>query len=153
MYLGAAALEPSQLLTSLQAGTESVRGAASVMNSPRWSPCPENLLTLLAPGFFGNMTHCALLGTLVPVEMCLFIGIVVCLWQSMAPSVDNGSFARAGPTLDHSPSPRPRFEYSPVPRSVSWGPGFDRLRGNAKIHHSRILFMAMLAGTGLDHTF
>jgi len=64
------------MLTSLQAASESVRaGGVSYRFASMVSFAPENLLTLLTPGFFGDMLTVPYWGQWYLWEMCLFIGV------------------------------------------------------------------------------
>lgn len=75
LYAGAAALGAVQLLTTLQAASESVRSnGVGYEFASMLSFAPENLLTLLAPGFFGDMATVPYWGRWYLWEMCLFIG-------------------------------------------------------------------------------
>ena len=153
MYAGAAALGSVQLLTSLQAGSESVRGGGvSYEFASMVSFAPENLLTLLAPGFFGNMTTVPYWGRWYLWEMCLFIGI-----GGLSLAVYGAVYGRRDFRRVLVPmtiilvilafgSNTPLF-----PILYRWMPGFDHLRGNAKFIVHASLLMAMLAGAGLDH--
>ena len=153
MYVGAAALGAIQLLTSFQAGSESVRGGGvSYEFASMVSFTPENLLTILSPWFFGNMATVPYWGRWYLWEMCLFIGIsglslavygAVCgrreVHRTLVPVTIILLVLAFG-------SNTPLF-----PILYRWLPGFDHLRDNAKFIIPASLLMAMLAGTGLDH--
>jgi hypothetical protein len=153
MYLGAAALGAVQLLTSLQAGSESVRaGGVSYEFASMVSFAPENLLTLLAPQFFGNMTTVPYWGRWYLWEMCFFIGIsglslavygAVCGRREVRRALLPITIILLVLALG-SNTPLFRILYR-------WVPGFNHLRGNGKFIVHASLFMTMLAGTGLDH--
>jgi hypothetical protein len=153
MYVVAAALGAVQLFTSLQAGSESVRGGGvSYEFASMVSFAPENLLTLLSPGFFGNMTTVPYWGRWYLWEMCLFMGVGG-LSLAVYGAVDGRRDLRRvlAPTIVilvilafGSNTPLFRILYR-------WIPGFDHLRGNAKFIVHASLLMAMLAGSGLDH--
>ncbi len=152
MYVVAMALGAVQLLTSFQAASESVRaGGISYRFASMVSFAPENLLTLLAPGFFGNMLTAPYWGQWYLWEMCLFIGIsglslavygAVCgkreIRRALVPLVVILLVLALG-----SNTPLFRLLYH-------WVPGFNRFRGNAKFIIEASLFMATLAGAGLD---
>jgi hypothetical protein len=153
MYVGAVALGAIQLLISLQAGSESVRGGGvSYEFASMVSFAPENLLTLLAPGFFGDMVTLPYWGRWYLWEMCLFIGISGLSLAVYGAICGQREFRRALVPLTiillvlafGSNTPLFRILYR-------WLPGFDHLRGNAKFIIHASLLMAMLAGTGLDH--
>ena len=152
MYAGAAALGAVQLLTSLQAASESIRGGGVTYEfASMVSFAPENLLTLLAPGFFGNGISPPYWGRWYWWEMCLFIGVsglalavygAVCgkreLRRALVPLLAIMLVLALGANT-------PLFKLL-----YHWVPGFDRFRANAKFIIEASLFMAMLAGAGLD---
>ncbi len=152
MYAGAAALGSIQLVATFQAGSESVRaGGISYEFASMVSFAPENLLTLLAPGFFGDVDPVPYWGRWYWWEMCMFIGVsglalaaygAVCgkreLRRTLVPLVVILLVLALG-------SNTPLFKIL-----YRWVPGFDRFRGSAKFIAEASLFMVMLAGTGLD---
>lgn len=152
MYVGAAALGAVQLLPSLQAVSESIRaGGVTYEFASTLSFAPENLLTFLAPGFFGNQINLPYWGRWYWWEMCLFIGVsglalavygAVCgrrqLRRSLAPLLAILLVLALGAN-----TPLFKFLYH-------WAPGFDRFRANAKFVIEASLFLVMLAGAGLD---
>jgi hypothetical protein len=152
MYLGAAALGAIQLLTSLQAASESIRsGGVTYGFASMVSFAPENLLTLLAPGFFGNEINLPYWGRWYRWEMCLFIGVT-----GLALAVYGA--ARGKRELQRGLIPllvimvvlalganTPLFKFL-----YRWVPGFAHFRANAKFTIEASLFLVMLAGAGLD---
>ena len=75
MLFGAAALAAVQLLPGWDASRESVRSAGLSYNyAASFSLPPENLITLLVPGFFGDMEHTVYWGRWYLWEMSLFVG-------------------------------------------------------------------------------
>ncbi len=152
MYAGAAALGAVQLLTSLQSASESIRSGGVTYNfASMVSFAPENFLTLLAPGFFGNEINLPYWGRWYWWEMCLFIGV-----SGLALAVYGA--IRGKRELRHGLIPllaillvlalganTPLFKLL-----YRWAPGFDRFRANAKFIIEASLFMVMLAGAGLD---
>jgi hypothetical protein len=152
MYTGAAALGAVQLLTSFQAASESIRAGGVTYNfASMVSFAPENLLTLLAPGFFGNEISLPYWGRWYWWEMCLFIGVSGLalgvygavrgkreLWRGLLPLLAIMLVLALGANT-------PLFKLLYL-----WAPGFDRFRANAKFIIEASLFMIMLAGAGLD---
>jgi hypothetical protein len=152
MYAGAAALGAVQLLTSFQAASESIRGGGVTYEfASMVSLAPENLLTLLAPGFFGNGISLPYWGRWYWWEMCPFIGVsglalavygAVCgrreLRRSLVPLLAIMLVLALGANT-------PLFKLL-----YRWAPGFDRFRGSAKFIIEASLFLVMLAGAGLD---
>jgi hypothetical protein len=152
MYAGAAAVGAVQLLTSFQAASESIRsGGVSYDFASMVSFAPENLLTLLAPGFFGNDISLPYWGRWYWWEMCLFIGV-----SGLALAVYGAVRGKRGLRRGLVPllaitvvlalgANTPLFKLL-----YHWVPGFNRFRANAKFLIEASLFMAMLAGAGLD---
>jgi len=153
MYVGAAALGAIQLLTSLQAGSESVRsGGVSYEFASMVSFAPENLLTLLSPGFFGNMATVPYWGRWYLWEMCLFIGISGLSLAVYGAVRGQRELRRVLVPLTMILLVLAFGSNTPLFRILyRWMPGFDHLRGNAKFIIHASLLMAILAGTGLDH--
>jgi hypothetical protein len=153
MYVGATALGSVQLLTSLQAGSESVRGGGVTYEfASMVSFAPENLLTLLAPGFFGNMSTVPYWGRWYLWEMCLFMGISGLTLVVYGAACGRRELRRALVPLTIITLILALGSNTPLFHILyRWVPGFDRLRGSAKFGVHASLFMAMLAGIGLDH--
>lgn len=152
MYVGGMALGAVQLLTTLQAASESVRGGGvSYAFASRFSFAPENFLTLLAPGFFGNTTSVPYWGRWYWWEMCLFIalsGLVLAVYGAACGKRD---LRRALVPLVVIMVILALGANTPLFRVLyCWVPGFDRLRSSSKFIMEASLFMVMLAGTGLD---
>lgn len=155
MYAGAAALGAVQLLTSYHAASESVRshgvdfGFASML-----SFAPENFLTLVAPGFFGNLITMPYWGRWYLWEMCLFIGV-----SGLALAVYGSVCGERKPRRALVPLVAIMLvlalgSYTPLFRFLyNYVPGFDKFRTNAKFIMEATLFLVMLAGTGLDRLF
>ncbi len=153
MYGIASALGAVQLLTSFQAASESVRaGGISYQFASMVSFAPENLLTLGAPGFFGNMVTAPYWGRWYLWEMCLFIGISGLSLAVYGAARGDQKIRRALIPLTiillllAFGSNTPLF-----PLFYRWVPGFNRFRANAKFIMEVSFFMATLAGAGLDH--
>lgn len=152
IYVGGALLSAVQLLPGIQAAKETVRDAplpwefASMFGFP-----PENLVTLLAPGFFGNMTTFPYWGRCYLWEMCLFFGVV------------GLALAVHGSVRGHVPGKRAILVTLGITLLIAFGrntplfrllydfvPGFDRFRSVSKFNFQTILFATLLAGVGLD---
>jgi hypothetical protein len=152
IYAGAAVLGAVQLLTSFQAASESIRaGGVTYDFASMVSFAPENLLTLLAPGFFGNGIDAPYWGRWYRWEMCLFIGV-----SGLALAIYGAARGKRDLRRGLVPllaimlvlalganTPVFKFLYHFVP-------GFDRFRANAKFIIEASLFMVMLTGAGLD---
>jgi len=152
MFGGAAALSAAQLLPGAVAIAESVRSRRLPQAfAATFSLPPENLLTFLAPGFFGDMTTLSYWGKTYQWEVSLFFGVTglvlaICGQRYGVRSTKRFSLSMVLIMLLlalGSHSPLFGFLYSVVP-------GFDRFRGNAKFNVHAMLFLALLAGIGLD---
>ncbi len=153
MYLCAAGLGAVQILTSLQATSESVRaGGVSYQFASMLSFAPENLITLIAPGFFGDMIGLPYWGRWYLWEMCAFVGVAGLVLAGYGVMRAD---RRQRVTLISlvvilvvlalgSNTPLFAFLYN-------WMPGFDRFRAIAKFVIQAALVVALLAGMGLDH--
>lgn len=151
-YAGAALLAAVQLLASLQAVAETVRSQplpfrfAASFNFP-----PENLITLLAPGFFGDVANHPYWGRWYLWEACGFIGVIglalAVYGMTSARMAGKGALlATAGMTVllalgDSTPLFRVLFD---------WVPLFDRFRGAGKFIFMTALVLVLFAGYGLD---
>jgi hypothetical protein len=147
-----AILSAVQLWTGLQAASEGTReGGLSFAYAASLSFPPENFITLLVPGFFGNLTGFPYWGRgLYLWEMCPFFGLTAlsmavfglavrpsqrAIWCAMV--VLLFGLALAGHT--------PLF-----PILYRWVPGFNHFRCHAKFIFEATLFLAMFAAFGMD---
>jgi hypothetical protein len=151
-YAGAVLLAAVQLLASLQAVAETVRsGPLPFQFAASFSFPPENLITLFAPGFFGDVTHQPYWGRWYLWEACAFIGVAGLALAAYGMATDRiagrkALLATTALTLllalgDHTPLFRILFD---------WLPLFDRFRGAGKFMFTTALFLVLFAGYGLD---
>jgi hypothetical protein len=152
IYGGGAALAAVQLLTGLQATSETVRDRPMTLELARYFSFPtENFVTLLAPGFFGDMTHHPYWGRWYLWEGTAFIGVLglVLAAYGIARGTLAGKralLATAGAAAllalgDNSPLFGVLFD---------WLPYFDRFRGAGKFIFITALILVVFAGSGLD---
>ena len=153
-YLTGIALGAAQLLPGLAASGEGVRQQkldhdyAALFGFP-----PENFLTIIAPGFFGNLSTPVYWGRCYLWEMCLFLGAVGPLMIVIA-FCDTGRKRRAviidlviaGLLLVlalgvHTPVFDLLYRFAP---------GFDRFRGWSKSIFQATLFLGLVMATGAD---
>jgi hypothetical protein len=152
-YLGAAALAAAQLLPGLAASADVIRGQrldyafVSMFSFP-----PENLITALAPWFFGELT--TYWGRDFLWEMSLFVGASGLLLIAVA--LLNGDRKRRGVNRDlavfgllfalalgaHIP---PLFSLL-----YEFVPGFGHFRGWSKFTFPAILFLVLVIAAGAD---
>ncbi|MDR3708848.1 MAG: hypothetical protein P4L33_11130 [Capsulimonadaceae bacterium] len=141
-----------QVLTGLQVNTEGTRsGAVPYSFATDFSFPPENLLTLVAPRLFGDLGHLAYWGRWYLWETNAFLGV------TSVPLILLG-FARGA-------SPRRKLwatmafallfvalgKYTHVYRFFfDYVPGLNKFRSPAKFVFEACIFLALLAGAGLD---
>jgi hypothetical protein len=153
-YLAAIALGAAQLLPGLAASSEGVREQkldhhfAAAFGFP-----PENFLTLIAPGFFGNLGTPTYWGRYYLWEMSLFIGAIGPLMILIA--LSDIARKRRAVILDllvaglllvlalgvHTPF----FDFF-----YRFVPGFGRFRGWSKFIFPATLFLVLAIGAGAD---
>ncbi len=154
-YVGAALLTAAQLWTGLEAISECGRNipleydTASSFSFP-----PENLLTLVLPEFFGNLSTVHYWGRWFLWEVSLFIGITAFFFVLLAifssePKKRRWALTTMVIALIFSLgafTPLFHFLYDYVP-------GFNELRGICKFDFLASLFLALLSGIGFDSLF
>jgi len=151
IYAGGALLAAVQLLTSMDASAATIRGQrlpihfAATVNFP-----PESLVTLFAPGFFGDVTLQPYWGRWYLWETCAFVGVC-----GLTLAV-HGMARRA-------PGNRPLLMVAAACLVLALGaatplfgllyehaPLFDKMRGTAKFLFPCALVLTLFAGYGLD---
>jgi len=152
-YLTGAALGGAQLLPGLAASTEGIRqqkldyGFAAMFSFP-----PENFLTLVAPGFFGNLGAPVYWGRCYLWEMTIFIGTaslpliaLACydprrrrqVWLDLTVIALLLLLASG----DHTPLFGPLYNYAP---------GFGHFRSWSKFIFQATLFLVLVIAVGAD---
>jgi hypothetical protein len=152
MWVGAAALTAVQLLTGFQAAGETLRSTGlSYEFASMFSFPPENLLTFLVPGFFGDMVHQNYWGRCYLWEMSLFVGItglILAIYAFVRTEPSRRRFAGTMIVIllvlalgRHTPlfSLLYHFIY-----------GFDKFRSISKFGIEASAFLILLAGFGAD---
>jgi hypothetical protein len=150
--VGGALLAAVQLLAGVQATHETVRA----LPLPIWFAGsigfpPENLLTLLAPGFFGDYTFHPYWGRWYFWETCAFVGVsglaLACYGiATVGVTAKRALLLTLVLTLvlafgDNSPLFGVLYH---------WFPFYDRFRGSSKFIFFVALILCLLAGHGLD---
>jgi hypothetical protein len=142
-----------EVVPSLLSASESSRGGgvpysfASEFGFP-----PENLLTMIAPHFFGNMVDFIYWGRCLLWEMLPSIGVIGLTLAAYGVfcgrrRARRWSFVMAAALLllafgRHTPL---------FPLIYRFVPGFNNIRGMSKFTYHMVLFLALLSGAGLDH--
>ena len=152
MCAGGAGLAAVQVLAGVAATSESVRSIGLSFNfAASLSFPPENLLTFLAPGIFGDRQTIPYWGRWVFWEMCIFIGVtgfaLALIGLSRGARVRRFSLAMALILLLLALG-----NYTPLFAALFHAvPGFDKFRCVAKFIFLVDLFLILAAGIGLDH--
>ncbi|MDR0352262.1 MAG: hypothetical protein LBI02_02520 [Opitutaceae bacterium] len=148
----ALALAAAQFLPGLAAASESVRaGGATREFAAMFAFPPENILTLLAPWLFGDMSAAApYWGRCYLWEMSLYFGAAGLLLALNGLAAERGRrrlyailFAAIALLALGSRTPLYDILYHALP-------GFSMFRGTSKFIFFLVMFLALLAGRGLD---
>ena len=153
VYIAGAALAEAQLLPGFAAAAESVRADKLDFNVVRqFSFPPENFLTLLAPGFFGNLTSAIYWGRCYLWEVCPYIGVIGVVLAALALG-DRAHRRRARADLliialllvlalgSHTPLLRVLYDYAPA---------FGKFRTQAKFIFPAVVLAMPLLAAGAD---
>jgi len=152
IYGGAAVLAAAQILPGIEAGRDTLRGMGVPYDfAAMFSFPPENLITWVAPAFFGDMVHFPYWGRWYLWEMSLFVSVTGFLLALYAVVFRQG---------------RERFillamvvillllamgSYLPwFSLLQAWLPGFSLFRGVSKFIFQSTLFVILLSAMGLD---
>jgi len=152
IYAGGVTISAVQLLTTFQTTAESSRGVGVPFSfAAMFSFPPENLITLIAPGFFGSTVGENYWGRCYLWEMSLFIGVSGLTLALIGTFYGDRSTRKFSAIMAgicfilalgvHTPLFK--FMYLFVP-------GFDKFRGNSKFIFLVSLFLVLPAGNGLD---
>ncbi len=152
IVLGGASLSAVQLLTGLQESREVVRSAGLTYDvAAMFSFPPENFLTLLAPKVFGDMNDVAYWGRCYLWEMSLFLSVTGLVLAVVGAIWGGSQRRRFAVTMVLVLFVLALGAHTPLLKLLyHLAPGFDRFRGNSKIIFLASLFLAFLAGLGLD---
>jgi hypothetical protein len=151
-YGGAAVLAAAQILPGIEAGRDTLRGMGVPYDfAAMFSFPPENLITWVAPAFFGDVVHFPYWGRWYLWEMSLFVSVTGFLLAVYAVAFRQG---------------RERFillamvaillllamgSYLPwFSLLQAWLPGFNLFRGVSKFVFQATLFVILLSAMGLD---
>jgi hypothetical protein len=151
-YGGGAVLAAAQILPGIEAGRDTLRGVGvSYEFAAMFSFPPENLITWVAPAFFGDMVHSPYWGRWYLWEMSLFVSVTGFLFALYAVVFRQGRerlipAAMAGILLLLAMgSYLPWFWFL-----HAYLPGFDAFRGVSKFVFQATLFVILLSAMGLD---
>lgn len=150
--VGGALLAAVQLLAGIQAVAETVRA----LPLPIWFASsfafpPENLITLLAPDFFGDFTSHPYWGRWYPWEACAFIGVIGLALAAYGISAKGTTGKRALLVALAACVILAFGDNTPLFRVLyHWVPLYDRFRGAGKFMFPAALILALFTGYGLD---
>jgi hypothetical protein len=152
IFAGGAALAAVQLLTGFQAAAETIRDRPMTFEMAKYFSFPtENFVTLVAPGFFGDVSTHPYWGRWYLWEASAFIGVagLALAVYGMAGAKLAGKralLATAGVAAllalgDNTPL---------FPVLFDWLPWFSRFRGAGKFIFITALILVLFAGAGMD---
>jgi hypothetical protein len=149
---GGALLAAVQLLAGIDTTSETVRDLALPFEfAASFGFPPENLLTLLAPGFFGDERTLDYWGRWYLWEACAFIGISGLALAAYGVAAAGTQGKRALLAMAAVTVVLAFGASTPLYRVLfDWLPLFDKFRGAGKFVFFTALFLALLAGCGLD---
>lgn len=151
-YAGAFLLSAAQLWPGLEALSECSRNLSmDIASAKAFSFPPENILTLILPGFFGDLTRGPYWGRWYLWEVSLFMGLVPFLFALWGSRGQKGSFTRRAWVMVAIAFVLSLGAFTPLFGLLyRWMPGFGGIRGTCKFDFVVALFLALLAGMGLD---
>ena len=152
MYVAAAVLSAVQLLPGFEASGESVRsGGVPYDFASTYSFPPESFLTLVAPGFFGEITHTGYWGRWNYEEMSVFVGVAAVVLAVCGAVLARREARRFSITMAAVCLLLAMGRYTPLYWVLyHYVPGFDMFRCMSRYVLPGSLFIIMLAGLGLD---
>ncbi|MFC1752198.1 YfhO family protein, partial [Thermoproteota archaeon] len=153
IYIGAIALSAVQLFTSMQAASESVRSGGLLYDFASSFSFPiENLITILAPGFFGDNITLTYWGQYYLWEMIIFISVTGFMLTLYAVFNAEKNIRRFAVTMALVCIVLALGRHTPLFKLLyTWIPGFNLFRGSSKFIFPASLFIIMLAGIELDN--
>ncbi|MCX5788284.1 MAG: hypothetical protein NTX64_07245 [Elusimicrobia bacterium] len=153
IYIGGALLASVQLLAGLQANAETIRNQPLLFQFAAMFGFPqENLLTLIAPQFFGAMSPAhPYWGRCYPWEMSVFLGVTGSTLAIYGAATAEKRTRRTLLAMVGTLAVLALGVHTPLFRVLyDFAPGFDRFRGTSKFMFPASLFLAALAAHGLD---
>jgi len=152
IYGGGVVLSAVQFIPGVEAGFESIRGMGMPYEfAAKFSLAPENLATLLAPSFFGDVETMKYWGRNNFWEMNLFISVTGFVLSILGAVYGERNIRRFSITMVLVLLVLALGAYTPLFRVLySYVPGFNKFRGNSKFMFFACLYLIMLAGIGFD---
>lgn len=152
MFAGGIALSAAQLLPGLDAAGEAVRSTGTDFSfAATFSFPPENFLTLIAPGFFGDALERPYWGRTYLWEAGVFLGATGVLLALVGAFFGDPKTRRFAVTLACATTVLALGAHTPLLEFLyDHVPGFDKFRGSAKFMFQSSVFWTALAGVGFD---
>ena len=149
--LGALLITTVQLWTGLETASEGTRqGGVGLAIAASFSFPPENLITMLVPGFFGNLTSYPYWGQWYLWEACSYFGLTGLTMALFALRV-KVPHKRVWVTMAIVLLWIATGVYTPLfPILYRYLPGFAYFRSPAKFAFEAVVFLAMLSAFGTD---
>ncbi len=142
----------AQLAASAALAGESTREAGMTFKAAgSFSVPPENLLTLLAPGVFGDMFAVPYYGRWFPWEVCVYVGLPGLALATYGAIFADPRRRRFAGAMALGCLVAAMGSYTPAFRLLYHVPGFALFRAPARLEMYFTLFASMLAALGLDH--
>ena len=147
LFAGGGLIAAAQIIPSAQVAGESVRaGGTGYSMASQFSLPPENLLTLIVPGIFGNDVDLPYYGRWLWWETCVFVGPAALILAICGALRRRREALMVGILLVLALG-----SYTPVFSLLyHFLPGFANFRAANRFSLLAILFLAMLAATGWD---
>jgi hypothetical protein len=152
IVVGGICLGAVQLFTGLDEGRESMRNVGVPYRSAAsYSFPPENFLTLVAPGIFGDGNKVAYWGQCYVTEVSLFVSVMGLVLAAYGMARGARATRRFAISMLIIVLVLALGRYTPVFHLLyNYAPGFNLFRGMDKFLWLAALFLSMLAGVGLD---
>jgi hypothetical protein len=152
LYAGGALLAAVQMLPALQATAETIRGQPQPYDfAASFFFPPENLITFLAPGFFGDVAHQPYWGRWFLWEACGFLGVTGLALALHGLGAQNLPARRALLAAALAAALLALGASTPLYRVLyEWLPWFGKFRAVGKFMYLSVLILILLAGYGLD---
>lgn len=152
IFSGAAVLSAAQLLPGIEAGRDSLRGASESYGfATMFSFPPENLITWVAPAFFGDAVHFPYWGRWYLWEASLFVSVTGFWLAIYAVFFRQGRERLILPAMVVILLFLAMGSYMPwFSLLQDWLPGFKLFRGVSKFIFPSTLFVILLSAMGLD---
>jgi hypothetical protein len=152
IVIGGAGLGAVQLLTALAEASETSRNVGVAYDfAAMFSFPPENFLTFLAPDFFGSLRGGTYWGRCYLWEMSIFLSVTGLALAFVGGIYGDRAQRHFALTMIGVLLVLALGVHTPLFKFLyEWVPGFNKFRSNSKFIFLASLFMALLAGLGLD---